>query len=281
MRRRWPWVVAGSILALVAWEISAGQPRQSMAEQAVAYDAKRAVDPVSGPEDKAVGESLRALVAVTAAPDLALQAQERWSEDRVPNGTADRSDVVSAPDRAAFLMQQAKSWRAALLRRPSTDDLAQTCVYQVPYAQCNVGASGEVPGSHGALCYQAAGRFLAERQGADANRLFQADEAAARSDPMVGATVDIFAADPAGDGAWCWPFRDSHLNAPSRSRALPGRCLPWREGIRLARCCTPSWTRGGDICIRLPGCRLWQRRRLPERASTAASTWGVGRGRRT
>ena len=196
--RHWPWILAGLILALVAWHLAAGRPMQSMAEQAAAYDAKRAADPVFGPEDKAVGEALRALLEVTAAPDLALQAQEQWREDRVPDGTADRSYVVPAPDRAASLLQQAASWRAALLRRPSTDELAQTCVYQVPYAQCTVRGSGEVPGSHGGLRYQAAGRFLAERQGPDADQLFQADEAASRSDPMVGATVDIFDADPAG-----------------------------------------------------------------------------------
>ncbi len=198
MRRRWPWVVAGSLLAFVAREMSIGQPGKSMVERTVAYDAKRAADPVYGPEDKAVGESLQALVDVTAAPDMLLQAQEEWSEDRVPNGIADPPELVSAPDRAASLLQQLASWHAALLKRPSTDDLARTCVYQVPYAQCTVSASGDVPGSHGALRYQAAGRLLAERQGADADRRSQADEAAARSDPMIGATIDLFTADPAG-----------------------------------------------------------------------------------
>ena len=198
MRRRWPWVIAGAVLAFIAWDISFGRPGESMAERAAAFDARRATDPVLGREDKAVGDSLRALLAVTAAPDLVLQAQERWGEDRVPLGGSDPPDAVSAPDRAASLQQQVAFWQSAILERPSVDELAATCVYQVPYAPCTVRASGEVPGSGGALRYQAAGRFLAERQGADADRLLQADEAAARSDPMVGATIDLFAADPAG-----------------------------------------------------------------------------------
>ncbi len=198
MRRRWPWVAAAAILAFGAWDISLGRPGQSMAERTAAYDATRAADPVLRREDQAVGDSLRALVDATAAPDMVLQAQERWGEDRVPIRGAAPPDTVPAMEWAASLLRQATFWRAALLKRPSAADLAATCVYQVPYAPCTVSASGEVPGSDGALRYQAAGRFITERQGADADRLLQADEAAAWSDPMVGATVDIFAADPAG-----------------------------------------------------------------------------------
>ena len=186
------------VLAVLGWAIYVGRPREGMAEEAAAYDTRLAANPATAPGEAAVGDALRDLLAVTAAPDLILQTQEQWREDRVPDGVADRNWVVSAPDRAAALRNQAKFWRDAVARRPAADELAQACVYQVPYAPCTVGASGDIPGSAGALRYQEARRFIAAPDGPDADARFKDAEAAARSDPMVGSTIDIFAADPAG-----------------------------------------------------------------------------------
>ena len=190
-RRRWPWILALIVLLLVAKVVYDSRPRATAAEQAAAYEAKLAADPATAPGETALNGAMQALLAVTAAPDLILQDHQRWSEDRVPDGIANLPDVPSAPERAAALLRQAGFWRVAMAKRPSGDDLAGSCVYQVPYASCTVQASGEVPGSQGMLRYQAAGRFLVASSDS-------VDQAAARSDPMVGATIDVFAPDAAG-----------------------------------------------------------------------------------
>ena len=196
--RRWPWLLCAVVVLPLAVQIYTTRPLAGSADTAAAYDAKLAAEPGTAPAEAAVRTALNTLVAVTAAPDLVLQSDQRWRENRGPAAGDARSDLPSAQARAAALQQQTAFWREAMARRLDEDGLAHDCVYRVPYAPCSVTASGEVPGSFGGLRYQAEARFLAGGTRPTSNRRFATDEAADRSEPMVGTTIEVFAPDSAG-----------------------------------------------------------------------------------
>ncbi len=224
-RRRWPWILALIVLLLVAKVVYDSRPRATAAEQSAAYEAKLAADPATAPGETALNGAMQALLAITAAPDLILQQQQQWSEDRVVDGSG-ASDRVSAPERAAALRRQAEFWRAALAKRPGPDDLAHGCVYQVPYASCTVQTSGEVPGSHGALRYQTAGRFVGSAG--------SIDQTAVASDPMVGATIDLFAPDAAGGWRMVLARAGQPSEIPAQVASPAGPLLVFPNGVSEA-----------------------------------------------
>ena len=195
-RRGWPWVVAILVVVIMGRGIYDRRPRPGVDREAADYSARMRADPKTAGGEAALDEALGKVLAVTAAPDVILQKQQSWSEDRVVQSDGAALDVPPAVDRAHALLRQAGFWQRAITERPSTAELAKRCIYDVPYARCTVTAADEVPGSAGTLRYQVNGRFIADDEHDDAQ--FERDEAAAMSDPMVGTTMEIFAADPAG-----------------------------------------------------------------------------------
>ena len=195
-RRRWPWIVAIAATLLAGWVIYAGRPQPGIAREAAEYEAAVLADPKTRPDELALGDAVQALLAVTAAPDLVLEAQARWSEGRALDHDLGHEPASGAAGRAAVLRRQVGFWQEADARRPDTAELAQHCAYRVPYATCTVTDSAVVPGSGGALRYQVAGLFVAAQD--DQDTKFDRDMGAALADPMVGTTLGIFAADPGG-----------------------------------------------------------------------------------
>ena len=118
-------MVAILVVVIIGRGIYDRRPRPGVDREAADYSARMRADPKTAGGEAALDEALGKVLAVTAAPDVILQKQQSWSEDRVVQSDGAALDVPPAVDRAHALLRQAGFWQRAITERPSTAELGE------------------------------------------------------------------------------------------------------------------------------------------------------------